>query len=58
MAGIVEATGPGVSVARLGQHVVIDPVVACGHCYPCRVGRPNVCAQLQVFGVHRDGGFS
>ena len=37
--------------------MVVDPVVACGHCYPCRVGRPNVCAKLQVFGVHRDGGF-
>ena len=28
-----------------------------GHCYACRVGRPNVCANLEVFGVHRDGGF-
>ena len=26
-------------------------------CYACRVGRPNVCANLEVFGVHRDGGF-
>jgi L-gulonate 5-dehydrogenase len=57
MAGIIEAVGPGVSAARLGEHVVVDPVVACGHCYPCRIGRPNVCAKLQVFGVHRDGGF-
>ena len=57
MAGIVEATGPGVTRLRTGDHVVVDPVVACGHCYPCRIGRPNVCAHLQVFGVHRDGFF-
>jgi len=43
---------------RVGQFVVIDPVISCGHCYPCRVGRPNVCKTLQVIGVHRDGGFS
>ncbi len=57
MAGVVEATGPGVTRLQSGAHVMVDPVVACGHCYPCRVGRPNVCAKLQVFGVHRDGGF-
>lgn len=56
-AGVVEALGDGVSNLAVGQKTVVDPVVACGHCYPCRVGRPNVCANLQVFGVHRDGGF-
>jgi L-gulonate 5-dehydrogenase len=37
--------------------VVVDPVVSCGRCYACRAGRSNVCAHLEVFGVHRDGGF-
>lgn len=57
MAGMVEAVGEGVAHVIPGDHVVIDPVVSCGRCYPCRVGRPNVCAALEVFGVHRDGGF-
>jgi L-gulonate 5-dehydrogenase len=53
---------PGSSVTNvqgfdLGDAVVVDPVVSCGHCYACRVGRSNVCANLEVFGVHRDGGF-
>ena len=56
-AGIVEQIGDGVTSLAKGDHVVIDPVVSCGTCYPCRVGRSNVCANLQVFGVHRDGGF-
>ncbi|SBV97368.1 Starvation-sensing protein RspB [uncultured Alphaproteobacteria bacterium] len=56
-AGEIAAVGPGVSGFSLGDRVVVDPVVACGHCYPCRVGRPNVCANLEVMGVHRDGGF-
>ncbi len=33
-------------------------MISCGTCYPCRIGRPNVCTRLQVIGVHRDGGFS
>ncbi|MDQ0473261.1 Zn-dependent oxidoreductase [Labrys wisconsinensis] len=56
-AGVVEAVGEGVAGPAPGDHVVGDPVIACGHCYPCRVGRPNVCARLEVLGVHRDGGF-
>ena len=37
--------------------MIIDQVTACGHCYACRKGRPNVCADLQVRGVHIDGGY-
>lgn len=56
--GYIDAVGEGVDSARIGERVVIDPVVSCGHCYPCSVGRPNVCSELNVIGVHRDGGFS
>lgn len=56
--GVIDAVGPDTDARRLGQRVAVDPVVSCGHCYPCRVGRPNVCQRLQVIGVHRDGGFS
>ncbi|PWC32789.1 Zn-dependent oxidoreductase [Azospirillum sp. TSO35-2] len=55
--GTVEAVGDGVATLAVGDHVVVDPVVSCGHCYACRAGRTNVCANLEVFGVHRDGGF-
>lgn len=56
--GLIDATGDGVDAARIGERVAVDPVVSCGHCYPCSIGRPNVCKELQVIGVHRDGGFS
>jgi len=56
-AGEIVATGTGAGALRAGDRVVIDPVVSCGTCYPCRIGRPNVCARLEVIGVHRDGGF-
>ena len=41
-----------------GDHVSIDPVNSCGLCYPCSIGRHNVCTSLEVFGVHRDGGMA
>jgi L-gulonate 5-dehydrogenase len=56
-AGAIEAVGEGVDDLAPGDRVVVDPVVSCGHCYACRVGRSNVCGRLEVFGVHRDGGF-
>jgi L-gulonate 5-dehydrogenase len=56
--GQVEAVGPGVPTRRVGERVAVDPVIACGSCRPCSLGRPNVCLRLQVLGVHRDGGFS
>lgn len=56
--GQIEAVGEGVSTDRIGEMVVVDPVVSCGHCHACSIGRQNVCSSLQVIGVHRDGGFS
>ncbi len=55
--GTVAAVGDAVQNVQVGDRVCVDPVVSCGHCYPCRIGRSNVCSQLQVIGVHRDGGF-
>lgn len=54
--GQVATCGTGVEDLPAGQRVVIDPVVSCGECYPCAIGRSNVCQNLQVIGVHRDGG--
>lgn len=56
--GVIDAVGEGVTDKVVGQRVTVDPVISCGHCYPCSVGKPNVCASLVVLGVHRDGGFS
>jgi len=42
---------------KVGDRVIIDQVTACGHCYACRKGRPNVCGNLKVRGVHIDGGY-
>ncbi len=56
--GVIDAVGEGVTDKQMGERVCVDPVISCGHCYPCSVGKPNVCTSLVVLGVHRDGGFS
>ena len=53
-ATVVEA-GPG-SALTTGQMVALYPLTACGHCYPCRIGRMNVCVNFSLVGVHEDGG--
>jgi L-gulonate 5-dehydrogenase len=55
-AGVVEAIGPDATPGlRVGERVAIWPLAACGHCYPCRIGRQNVCSNISLVGVHRDG---
>lgn len=39
------------------RRAVIEPLVRCGRCTCCRKGRYNACLDLQVMGVHTDGGF-
>lgn len=58
IAGVVEAYGPDTSGPATGTRVVIDPFIGCGHCYPCRIGKRNCCANLTIVGVHREGGFA
>jgi threonine dehydrogenase-like Zn-dependent dehydrogenase len=39
----------------VGERVALWPVSACGHCYACRIGRPNACVSISLIGVHTDG---
>ncbi|MEG2258792.1 MAG: alcohol dehydrogenase catalytic domain-containing protein [Oscillospiraceae bacterium] len=56
--GFVEAVGSKVKNLKVGDLVAVDPVRPCGHCYACTHDRYNVCNDLEVIGVHRDGGFA
>jgi S-(hydroxymethyl)glutathione dehydrogenase/alcohol dehydrogenase len=57
-AGVIEAVGPGVDPARLGEHVVVTFVPSCGRCRFCIDGLVNLCtAGVAAFesGRLRDG---
>ena len=54
---VVEAVGPDCRRGlRPGDNVALHPLSACGHCYPCRIGRDNVCDNFNLIGIHSDGG--
>lgn len=57
MVGVVDEVGSNVKYLKVGDRVIINQVVSCGHCYPCNHNRGNVCDNLQVRGVHIDGGY-
>ncbi len=40
----------------IGEAVSFIPYFNCGTCLACRQGLPNCCVNIQVFGVHIDGG--
>lgn len=57
MVGKVSEIGENVKNLKVGDRVIINQVTSCGHCYPCKIGRGNVCDNLAVRGVHIDGGY-
>lgn len=40
----------------IGEAVTIIPYFNCEKCISCRMGKPNCCVNMKVFGVHIDGG--
>lgn len=41
-----------------GDLVVVNPYLSCGTCRACKRGKPNCCYDIEVLGVHRDGGLA
>jgi L-gulonate 5-dehydrogenase len=58
VAGVVVESGGAVTGLEADMPVVIEPFIGCGKCYPCREGKSNCCAHLQIIGVHRPGGYA
>ena len=56
--GSVTEVGAEVTRFKPGDRVVIEPVVGCGTCYSCRIGKPNCCMNFCLLGLHRPGGFA
>src|SRR3984957_19181033 len=59
--GVVADLGPGVTGWTAGDRVAVLPIVACGRCYACRAGRPNLCEEQGIDhapGIGRQGGYA
>ncbi|WP_028347457.1 L-idonate 5-dehydrogenase [Bradyrhizobium murdochi] len=59
---VVEIAGSAPDV-KVGDRVAVNPSRWCGHCKPCREGRPNLCENIFFMGSasktpHMQGGFA
>lgn len=58
ISGIIAALGQGVSGLEAGRRVALCPIVACGVCDFCRVGKRNRCPNRVTLGYDENGGLA
>jgi D-arabinose 1-dehydrogenase-like Zn-dependent alcohol dehydrogenase len=58
ISGIVQEVGSATRRIKVGQRVLVPPVLTCGMCYPCRTGRDNLCESMSMIGSSINGGFA
>lgn len=46
------------SHTKVGQQVVINPLITCGHCAPCVSGRANLCGEREIIGMRLAGAYA
>ena len=56
--GTIDAVGDGVPASRVGERVVLKPIVSCGVCRWCREGAINHCPTGRLVGRDLTGGFA
>jgi NADPH:quinone reductase-like Zn-dependent oxidoreductase len=56
-AGVVDGVGAGVQTVRVGDEVILYPIVSCGHCAACQAGQEVHCPEMAILGEHTDGTF-
>jgi NADPH:quinone reductase-like Zn-dependent oxidoreductase len=54
-AGVIAATGPGVTEWKAGDQVFVSPGYSCGRCEACGSGQEPLCRDYGLLGEHRDG---
>lgn len=56
--GTIAETGADVSDWQVGAKIVSNSLVPCGQCVRCERGDTHLCADRQIFGMHRPGAFA
>jgi 2-desacetyl-2-hydroxyethyl bacteriochlorophyllide A dehydrogenase len=52
---LIQTEGEGIA---LGAKVLVNPIISCGDCSQCLVGRSNYCENKKFIGLDVDGGFA
>ena len=53
--GEVAELGPGVRDFRVGDRVAVYPLIPCGRCRYCALGRQHICPERKVYGLDFHG---
>jgi (R,R)-butanediol dehydrogenase / meso-butanediol dehydrogenase / diacetyl reductase len=59
--GVVAELGQEADGWAVGDRVVVDPLISCGECGPCRTGHPNLCEREGIDhgpGIGRQGAYA
>lgn len=56
LSGVIHSVGENEYSLSIGDRVAIIPYLHCGSCIACRQNKTNCCKNMEVLGVHTDGG--
>jgi L-iditol 2-dehydrogenase len=56
--GVISAAGPQVTTFKVGDRVIGQPLLPCGHCDNCLAGLWNICFNRSGLGIDLDGAFA
>ena len=54
-AGIISGVGDDVKKSRIGEKVMIQPLIFCGKCASCNKGKENLCKSMGIMGENCQG---
>ena len=58
VSGIIVEKGKKIENWKVGERVMISPVIPCGSCFYCQRGWQSMCNDLTAIGYQYDGGFA
>ena len=53
--GVIDSIGDRVTGIKPGRHVIINPIITCGHCDSCLRGAGHLCRNAGLFGREVEG---
>jgi len=56
--GIIEEINSEQTDFKVGDRVVVNPLLACGQCLVCKEGKIHLCPNLKLIGIDRHGAFA
>jgi (R,R)-butanediol dehydrogenase / meso-butanediol dehydrogenase / diacetyl reductase len=56
--GVIEEINTEQTNLKIGDRVVVNPLLPCGRCSVCREGKIHLCPNLHLIGIDRHGAFA